>query len=174
MDTSFAGIALQGVITDPKISFPQKNKQVLFVNKRLIQSPMISKAISDAYKRYIPHGNHPGYILFLTLDPTQVDVNVHPRKMEVRFAQESTLFRAVYHALEDTLKSVSLVAESSNTASYSVPVSRDISPSISSVKEPQYYTGSGTKFKSYSPYTPREAHPAQAALQFSQAVLTPR
>jgi DNA mismatch repair ATPase MutL len=94
--------------------------------------------------------------------------------MEVRFAQESTLFRAVYHALEDTLKSVSLVAASNNTVSYSAPVSRDISQSISSVKESQYYTGSGTKFTSYSPYTPREAHPAQAALQFSQAVLALR
>jgi DNA mismatch repair protein MutL len=47
---------------------------------------MISKAIYDAYNRFIPHGNQPGYILSIDIDPTQVDVNVHPRKMEVRFA----------------------------------------------------------------------------------------
>lgn len=111
IDHRFGGIRVSGIITDPKISFPQKTKQLLYVNTRAISSPMISKAIFEAYHRYIPHGSYPGYILFLEVDPTQVDVNVHPRKLEVRFAQESSLFRSVYHAIEDALKSVSLSKE---------------------------------------------------------------
>ncbi len=68
-------------------------EQNLFINRRVINSPLIYKAISDGYNRFIPHSSFPGYILNINLDPTQVDVNVHPRKMEVRFADESNIFR---------------------------------------------------------------------------------
>jgi len=47
---------------------------------------MISKAINDAYNRFIPHSNNPAFILNIQVDPTQIDVNVHPRKLEIRFA----------------------------------------------------------------------------------------
>ena len=173
VDTSFGGFHIRGVITHPKISFPQKNKQVLFVNSRLIQSPIITKAISDAYKRYIPHGNHPGFILFVELDPTQVDVNVHPRKMEVRFAQESTLFRAVYHALENVLSSVTLVSDTHTDDGGTFSKSPSFSSSVPSHISPvSYYSGSGSKFKSYSPYTSRDAHPAQAAIDFTKEIFS--
>jgi DNA mismatch repair protein MutL len=54
---------------------------------------MVFKAISDAYNRFIAPKTFPGYVLFIDVDPTQVDVNVHPRKMEVRFAGEASIFR---------------------------------------------------------------------------------
>jgi DNA mismatch repair protein MutL len=75
------------------------------VNKRIIHSPIVAKAIIDAYARFIPHGRYPGYIIFLTLNPLEVDVNVHPRKLEVRFANESSIFRSVYHAVKNKLES---------------------------------------------------------------------
>lgn len=83
---SFSGIQISGYISDPKVSFQNKTRQALYVNKRVIGSPMIFKAISDAYNRFIAPKTFPGYVLFIDVDPTQVDVNVHPRKMEVRFA----------------------------------------------------------------------------------------
>lgn len=107
---NFDGIQISGYISDPKTSFSNKTKQALYVNKRVIQSPMISKAVSDAYNRFIPHGTHPAYILFIDIDPTVVDVNVHPRKMEVRFANEQSLFRSVYHGVKDELERVSLAS----------------------------------------------------------------
>jgi len=81
-----AGLKITGYISDPKVAFSNKNKQVLFVNNRIIKSPLIIKSISDAYNRFIPHGEYPAYVLNIQVDPTQVDVNVHPRKLEVRFA----------------------------------------------------------------------------------------
>ncbi|MFC1797658.1 hypothetical protein ACFLY2_00150 [Patescibacteria group bacterium] len=96
-------------MSDPKVSFPNKNRQSLFVNKRVIRSPLIFKAINDAYNRFIPHNMSPAYVLNLEIDPTQVDVNVHPRKLEVRFASEQNIFRAVYHAIQEKLEKVSLV-----------------------------------------------------------------
>lgn len=169
VEHSFAWFRIFGVISDPKISFPQKTKQVLFVNQRTVQSPLISKAISDAYNRYIAHGTYPWYVLFIEVDPTQIDVNVHPRKMEVRFAWESTLFRSIFHAVEDTLAAVSLASWSDTS-----PTSYSHHSSIPSAPEKQerYYTGSGTKFKNYSPYTITQADPTQAALDFSRAILS--
>jgi len=79
----FSWVRVTWYITDPKISFKNKKRQILYVNKRVISSPMIAKAVYDAYNRFIPHGTQPGYILSIDIDPTQVDVNVHPRKMEV-------------------------------------------------------------------------------------------
>jgi DNA mismatch repair protein MutL len=70
---------------------------------------MISKAINDAYNRFIPHSMFPAYILNLEVDPTSVDVNVHPRKLEVRFENEQNIFKSVYYAIEEKLNNVSLI-----------------------------------------------------------------
>ena len=156
INSQFSGIKVSGYISDPKISFPNKNRQILSVNRRIIGSPIIYRAILNAYNRFIPHGTFPWYILNLEIDPHQVDVNVHPRKLDVRFANENTIFRSFFHGVEDTLNNVSL------TNSVASPTL------IASQK--QYYTGSGTKFKSYSPYKDTSPNPAQAAINFTQAI----
>ena len=93
------GMKVTWFISDPKVSFNNKNKQIIFVNKRPIKSVLISKAIHDAYNRFIPHSNFPWYIINLEIDPTLVDVNVHPRKLEVRFSNDQNIFRIFYHWL---------------------------------------------------------------------------
>ena len=130
ISSEFAGIKLSGYISDPKISFPNKNRQVLSVNRRIISSPIVYRAVLNAYNRFIPHGTFPGYILNLDIDPTQVDVNVHPRKLEVRFADESTVFRSFFHAIEDKLNNVSLKSVSSQD-----PTPSDLANSASSLIE---------------------------------------
>ena len=157
-------------ITDPKISFPNRNRQNLFVNNRIIKSPLIYKAISDAYNRYIPHSSFPWYVINLQIDPTQVDVNVHPRKLEIRFANESTIFRSVYHALQDKLEKVSLIISKDN-------YSKDYfwQWEIKNNDVEKYYTWSWTKFKSYSPYSNRQSNPSQNkiwdSINFSKELL---
>lgn len=167
-------IEISWYITGPKISFPNKNRQNLFVNHRPISSPLIFKAISDAYNRFIPHGNYPGYVLHIQIDPTLIDVNVHPRKQEIRFENENNIFRSVYHAILDKLENSSLVHTSdiwawefqneSEEAENTFQKSSFESPTI---QEPKYYTGSGTKFKSYSPYKNVSAHPQQSTISDS-------
>ncbi len=168
-----------GYISDPKIHFSNKNRQHIFVNHRPIKSPLISKAISDAYNRFIPHGNYGAYVLHLEIDPTQVDVNVHPRKLEVRFANEQDIFRAFFHAVEEKLTNVSLVKNNStNTNSYQWTNTKNDFLNTSSGQTGQnqkFYTGSGTKFKSYSPYKDTSSNPEQGkieqALDFSKTFL---
>lgn len=172
----FGWVHISGFITDPKISFWNKNRQVLFVNGRLIQSPLVFKAISDAYNRFIAHGTYPGYVLCIDLDPTQVDVNVHPRKMELRFAAESTIFRSVYHGVKNILEKVTLVTSNIDGSHWINPTAwswwntTNFNPSNNAPKIESYYTGSGTKFKNYSPYKNTLPNPSQAAIDFSKAV----
>lgn len=150
------GVKISGYITDPKISFPTKNRQNLFVNHRPISSPLIFKAISDAYNRFIPHGNHPWYVLNIQVDPTIIDVNVHPRKSEIRFENEQNIFRSVYHALLNKLESSSLVNN--------IPLMTGEGQGVRSEK---YYTWSWEKFKSYSPYKNTSSNPNQYTISDS-------
>ncbi len=159
-------LSLNAYISDPKVHFKTKNKQFLFVNTRLIHSPMVYRAIHDAYNRYIPHKTFPAYVINIEIDPSAIDVNVHPRKQEIRFADESQVFRLVYHAVHEQLQGLSLVQnwwEIKNTY-----------VSKTEEKAPEYYTGKGTKFQSYSPYKNTSINPAQGniqdALRFSQAL----
>jgi len=102
------GIKINGYISDPKISFANKNRQLILVNHRIIKNPIIYKAISNAYNRFIPHTNFPGYVLNINIDPTIIDVNVHPRKMEIRFANEQELFKIIYSTISKKLENSSL------------------------------------------------------------------
>ena len=170
IDYELSWLRIVWYISDPKVSFSNKNKQVLFVNNRIIKSPLIMKSISDAYNRFIPHWEHPWYVLNINVDPTQVDVNVHPRKLEVRFANESTIFRWFYHAIEDNLNNVSLINTNvSNYSNGSFPETEK--------KQEQYYSWSWTKFKSYSPYKNVSPNPSQTrvndSLGFSKEILNP-
>lgn len=162
IDFVMSGINISGYISDPKVSFGSNKKQALFVNNRIIKSPLIFKAIKDAYNRFIPHGQHSAYVLNIEVNPTEVDVNVHPRKLEVRFANESTIFRWIYHSIQDKLDSVSLL-KINNIEENLIP------------KKEEFYTGSGTKFKSYSPYKNTSPNPNQwqikESFNFSEKIL---
>jgi len=178
-------IKITWYISDPKISFPNKNRQVIFVNNRLIKSPLIFRAINDAYNRFIPHSNFPGYIINLELDPREVDVNVHPRKMEIRFASEQIIFRSIYNAINTKLDNVSLIntpnnfetdinSSETNTNNYQEFKSFSWWNKLAETNQ-KYYTWSWTKFKSYSPYKDTRSNPAQtnikSALEFSKSLL---
>ncbi|MDD3145240.1 MAG: DNA mismatch repair endonuclease MutL [Candidatus Gracilibacteria bacterium] len=172
------GMQINGYISDPKVSFPNKNKQNIFVNNRPIKSYIIAKAINDAYNRFIPHSMNPAYVLNLSIDPTLVDVNVHPRKLEVRFAGEQNIFRAFYHSVEEKLNSVSLINPYSeeNAILTNQTYTKIQNNEVESEKITNYYTGSGTKFKSYSPYKDTSTNPNQtninSAINFSKSILS--
>ena len=164
-------------ISDPKVSFNNKNKQVIFVNKRPIKSVLISKAISDAYNRFIPHSSFPAYIINLEIDPTLVDVNVHPRKLEVRFANEQNIFRIFYHSINEKLSNLSLVKtendilekENLHTIFTQSSHNLQITDNNFSKSQEKYYVPSWTKFKDYSPYKNTNVSPWQSVINNSIA-----
>ena len=86
---------MEGYICDPSCVRKTRDYQFLFVNNRFIKNPVLQKAIFDAYAKVIPHNKYPCYILFLTISPSEVDVNIHPSKTEVHFHNEELIFAMI-------------------------------------------------------------------------------
>jgi len=105
IDAEAAGLALQGWVGLPTFSRSQGDMQYFFVNGRVVRDKLVVHAIKQAYRDVLYHGRHPAFVLYLSLDPKLVDVNVHPTKHEVRFRDgrlvHDFLFRTLHKALGD-------------------------------------------------------------------------
>ncbi len=99
-------IKVKGMIGKGDTARPNRGFQSFFVNGRYIKSPLITKACEDAYKNQIMIGKHPMAVLNIEINPKFIDINVHPTKLEVKFSQESDVFRAVFHAVENALYTI--------------------------------------------------------------------
>lgn len=97
------GIKLTGVVGKSDTVRPNRNYQSFFVNRRYIKSPLMIRAVEEAYKNQIMIGKFPVAALNLEIDPAQIDINVHPTKLEVKFSDESRIYRTVYHGVQNTL-----------------------------------------------------------------------
>ncbi len=106
LEREAAGLRLDGWVAHPTFSRSQADMQYFYVNGRMVRDKLVTHAIRQAYRDVLYQGRHPVYLLYLTLDPVLVDVNVHPTKHEVRFRDSRTvhdfLFRTLHHALSET------------------------------------------------------------------------
>ena len=100
---SAGSLEIRGLIGLPTCHRANRNYQKVFVNHRPVKDKTISHAIQQTYEGLIPRGRHPVAVLFLTLPPQLVDVNVHPTKMEIRFVNAETIHQFVSGALRQTL-----------------------------------------------------------------------
>lgn len=96
-------INLTGFIGKPEIARGNRNNQSIFLNGRYIKSSLITKALEEAYKTMLMQKKFPFCVLLLEAPPQYYDVNVHPQKLEVRFANENSLFGVIYHGVKNTL-----------------------------------------------------------------------
>ncbi|MBU0982903.1 MAG: DNA mismatch repair endonuclease MutL, partial [candidate division Zixibacteria bacterium] len=97
-------IRVEGFVGMPDMAMSNRNGLYLFINGRLIQSPSLSHALVAGYGELLPRGNFPIGALLLTIDPTEIDVNVHPAKTEVRLSRERDVHDALYRLVKDTLR----------------------------------------------------------------------
>ena len=100
-DTSIVRVA--GYIGRPAAAKKRNTEQYLFVNGRYFKSAYFTSAILKAYEKLIPESSQPSYFLYLTIDPARIDVNVHPQKTEVRFADEEAVWQIIHAAVRETL-----------------------------------------------------------------------
>ncbi len=96
---------IYGFVSMPGTSFSDRSRQESFVNRRPVKDRVIQRAIYDAYESLLMKERHPASILFIDIDPSLVDVNVHPAKREVRFADAPGVQRAIKDAVTGALKS---------------------------------------------------------------------
>ncbi len=97
------GISVEGYISTPEINRANRNLENFYINSRFVKSKTMGSALEQAYQSYIPSDKFPFCVLNLEIDPTLVDVNVHPAKLEVKFSNENIIFSAVYYAVRTAL-----------------------------------------------------------------------
>lgn len=125
VDHAAAGLRLHGWIAQPSYSRASADQQYVYVNGRSVRDRNIAHGVKMAYQDVLFHGRQPAYVLFLEIDPTRVDVNVHPAKHEVRFRDtrlvHDFVYRTLHEALAETRAGVAAQESASPFASPSGP-----------------------------------------------------
>ena len=131
----------------------------MFVNGRSITNRMMGKAIDHAYQSQIPKSGFPFAVLNITVDTASIDVNVHPQKSEIKFSDDSTVYKALYKALTDALTKpmsarktqVELLEDSELNVFKAEPAPQTDAPKSSQPYEPVFKSGLGDIFKTPEP-----------------------
>jgi DNA mismatch repair protein MutL len=98
-DTSL--VRIHGFVGRPESAKKTLGNQFLFVNGRYFRSPYLHKAVMKAYEALIPEGTTPSYFIFLKVDPSTIDVNIHPTKTEIKFEEDSVIFQTLFACVRE-------------------------------------------------------------------------
>ncbi len=143
VEESAAGLRLWGVAAKPTFNRHKSDTQYVYVNGRFVRDKLISHAIRQAYQDVLHHDRHPAYVLFIEVDPSLVDVNVHPSKTEVRFRDGQAIHRFIFHSLHKALGTPTGVSNAStaNQAAFN-PFANSASNLSFSNSQPANYSAS--------------------------------
>ncbi|MDR1887945.1 MAG: DNA mismatch repair endonuclease MutL [Zoogloeaceae bacterium] len=167
-------LALSGLIVDPTFAGQSREHQYAFVNGRFVRDKVLMHAIREVYRDVLHGSRQPSLCLFLAIDPTAVDVNVHPAKTEVRFRDSRAIHQFVFHALQRALAQP--LRETPETPPSETIIRRDAQPDLDAHRRaaamPQRQPGLGireTTVNAYLQFT-REAS-GQAAQNTTASTL---
>ncbi|MEK7991237.1 MAG: DNA mismatch repair endonuclease MutL [Thiotrichaceae bacterium] len=130
-------LLLKGWISEPTHSRGQADMQYFFINGRMIRDKLVIHAVRQAYQDVLYGGRHPSFMLYLTLDPAEIDVNVHPTKSEVRFSQGDVIHSFLVSGLQQHLAKTQpqTITQTTEVKPASKPYPTDSKPSRPSVQE---------------------------------------
>ena len=115
VDYEYEYMKIKGVIGNPTIARSNRSNQIFFFFFRYIKDKTLSSAVEQAFKGMLPIGKFAFLVLDIEMPPSKVDVNVHPAKLEVRFAEESIAFKSMFHAIKDTLLNAGFMTDREKT-----------------------------------------------------------
>lgn len=131
------GLSIEGYIGKPIISRGNRNFENYFINGRYIRNNIIAKAIEDGYKDYSMQHKYPFCVLLMEVDGEDVDVNVHPAKMEMRFNHQQDIYNSLYQMISDILREPELIPQVELDAPVVKPestIAKPVEPSLKPVK----------------------------------------
>ncbi|MDI6731672.1 MAG: DNA mismatch repair endonuclease MutL [Candidatus Margulisbacteria bacterium] len=142
-------IKIHGLISRPTVSRIDKNYETFFVNNRYVKNFLLNRALEDAYRTLIPNNRYPAAILFIDIDPKQVDVNVHPTKREIKFAKTQAVMDAVRSAASQALEKISPANPNPAYSKWDPPCQKwegdNWAPSMAEVLFPSEFSASGSQ-----------------------------
>lgn len=124
LDERSAGLRLHGLVASPTFNRSARDYQYFFVNGRCVRDRLVSHAVREAYRDVLHEDRHPAFVLFLELDPRQVDVNVHPTKSEVRFREPRGVHQFLFHAISKALAHARAGAAAPTTMAFAAAASQ--------------------------------------------------
>ncbi|MDP4008788.1 MAG: DNA mismatch repair endonuclease MutL [Candidatus Peregrinibacteria bacterium] len=139
-------LKISGFIGKPGIARSSRSSQYLFVNNRPVKNATVSAAVQKAFHSLLPHGKFPFFVININLPFEKVDVNVHPRKLEVRFLYQSELFQVVTASVKKALETNSLSPEFSGEVRSYWKTEKLFSTSNASDKPTQASVNAALKF----------------------------
>lgn len=172
---------LKGVATWPTYVRADRSRQMIFINRRWVRIPMLTKVVDELWSDLVPDRRHPAFILAIELDPSLVDVNVHPTKREVRLKEAQALRDLAYRTLSKALKTNTTVHEPAAAGDWSrafgdvpatgqtVPALRQIPKAIPNPAPAQVLAA----IDFYQPVIPKDAlpEPVQPDRTFGEQIL---
>ncbi|MHA8106785.1 DNA mismatch repair endonuclease MutL [Aquirufa sp. 5-AUSEE-100C1] len=102
-------VSIKGYVGKPEHAKKTRGEQFFFVNDRFIKNAYLNHAVMSAYERLLPDGSFPFYVLFLSIDPAHIDINVHPTKTEIKFEDERSIYAIIQSAVRKTLSIHNLI-----------------------------------------------------------------
>lgn len=113
-DANENGISVRGFAGKPSFTRGNREYENYFVNGRFVKDKVITRAVEDAYKSFLMQHRYPFTCVLIDMDPETVDVNVHPRKLEVRFTDREAVYQAVFRAIDTALRTSEIIPEAEN------------------------------------------------------------
>lgn len=125
-------VKVEGFICKPDTAKKTRGEQFFFVNGRFIKSPYFHHAVSNAFEDLIEKDTHPGYFLFLEIDPSKIDVNIHPTKTEVKFEDERSIYAVIRSSVRQALGKYNITPtlDFDTEAAFQIPIKKNISQII--------------------------------------------
>ena len=135
VDESIPGLKVTGYIGKPLVSRGNRNYENYYINGRYVKSNIIAKAIEDAYKDFTMQHKYPFTVLHFVMDGEDLDVNVHPTKMELRFSRQQDVYNFVYQAVKNALNAKELIPRVEVPAAKSEQ-KPELKPDVKTVPQP--------------------------------------